>query len=529
MILYLENDELPDEDEAARRILLSAETYFLFEDNVLYHIERGRSKSTTTTISQLVIPQSLKYEILVNTHDDVTAGHLGVTKTYAKIKARYYWKGMYQDVDHWCKSCADCATRKTPKNRLKAPLLPIPVEGAFDRVAVDCLGPLPPSILGNRYIVVFSDYLTKWPEAFAVSTIEASTIARLLVDEIVARHGAPRTLLSDRGSNFLSNLISEVCKLLSIRKLNTTAYHPQCDGLVERFNATLAQSLSMYVSKNQRDWDSFVPSVLFAYRTSISETTRETPFYLLYGREPRLPLDVSLLAPQERSSAVGEHRARIVEAIERSQRLARENNQRAQQKMKFYYDKRSRDVSFAIGERVWVYTPKTKEGLSKKLLHNWHGPFRIVERLSPVHFKLRTCTNRPVQATVHANRMKPYFDPDDRPIAPPEKVGEATDTLQENELPEDSFDNPSDPQEFETDEQETEETQEDMVEIDNEEIFNAEKILKSRVRKGKEEFLVKWANFPNSQATCLCRTTKKPAKTTIALLLSSLFSISSFA
>ena len=183
--------------------------------------------------------------------------------------------------------------RKTPRNRHKAPLLPIPVEGAFDRLAVDCLGPYS----GNRYVVLFSDYLTKWPEAFAVRTTDAPVIAKLLVEEILCRHSSLRTLLSDRGKNFLSTLVREVCKLMSTTELNTTAYHPQCEGLVKRFNAFISQTLTMYVSANQRNWDEFLSSILFAYRTSPSASTGDSPFYLLYGREPRFPVDIKLLPP----------------------------------------------------------------------------------------------------------------------------------------------------------------------------------------------------------------------------------------
>ena len=134
-----------------------------------------------------------------------------------------------------------------------------------------------------------------------------------------------RTLLSDRGTNFLSQLVGEVCKLYSIKKLNTTAYHPQTDGLVECLNSTLCQTLSMFVSKNQKDWDVFIPAALFAFRTSPSESTGESPFYLLYGREPRLPMEVSLLPPGDPTSSIAEHRRRIVRNIELSQQVARDN------------------------------------------------------------------------------------------------------------------------------------------------------------------------------------------------------------
>ena len=129
------------------------------------------------------------------------------------------------------------------RNTKRAPLLPLPAEGAFDRVAVDVLGPFKQS-----------GKITCWCEAFPVFSEEANTIARLLVDEIIARHGAPGVLLLDRGSNFLFQLVARVCKIFQIQKVNTSSYHPQTDGLVGRFYSTLCQSLSMYVAKSQKDW-----------------------------------------------------------------------------------------------------------------------------------------------------------------------------------------------------------------------------------------------------------------------------------
>lgn len=129
--------------------------------------------------------------------------------------------------------------KKSPKNCPKAPLLPIPVEGPFDTIGVDAVGPFPVTKSGNRYLIVFTDFLTKWPECFAVPTIDAPVVADLFVNEIIGSHGAPRKLLSDRGTNFLSKLIREVCLLV-----NTTAFHPQCDGLTERFNQTMVHTLS---------------------------------------------------------------------------------------------------------------------------------------------------------------------------------------------------------------------------------------------------------------------------------------------
>ena len=177
----------------------------------------------------------------------------------------------------------------------------------------------------------------------------------------------------------------------------------------------------MYVAKDLKDWDEYLPLILFAHRTSISGATGDAPFYVLYGREPRLPIDVKLLPPvaDDATASVSEHRKRVVEKVELAQNLARENLQRSQQKMKECYDRNAKQPVFEVGQRVWVYTPRTKKGLSKKLLRHWFGPYRIVEKCSPVHFRLRTEQNKQVTFAIHANRMKSFVDPSSRPIDPP--------------------------------------------------------------------------------------------------------------
>ena len=307
-----------------------------------------------------------------------------------------------------------------------------PVGQAFDRVAVDILGPLPLSKLGNRYIIVFSDYLTRWPEAFAIPTMDAPLIAKLFFQEIICRHGSPRTLLSDRGKNFLSKLMLEICAIVNTKKINTTAYRPQTDGLVERFNATLAQSLSMFVSDHQKDWDLFLHGILLAYRTSPSATTGDTPFYLLYGREPLLPPDVSLLPPTTLPATLSSYRSSIVQNIALAQKLAIENTQKTQQHMKTTYDKNSKSTSFEVGQKVWVFNPKRTTGLSPKLQHKYHGPYRLTEKLSDVNFQLTDLQNKIISTSIHVNRFKHWVDPDLRDIRqpPPELDTNLTPKLQ---------------------------------------------------------------------------------------------------
>lgn len=179
IIDYLQNDFLPEDNARAKRVLLSEDVYFVDENLLLFHLDSRGRKGYKEIHAQLVLPPPLRYDVLVHAHDDLTGGHLGTSKTYEKLKDRFYWPGMYKDIEHWVLSCIDCATRKRSRNNLRAPLLPISADGAFDRLAVDCLGPLPVTWSRNRYIVVFTEYLTKWPEIFAAKNIDAETIAKL--------------------------------------------------------------------------------------------------------------------------------------------------------------------------------------------------------------------------------------------------------------------------------------------------------------------------------------------------------------
>ena len=192
IITCLESSRLPNTSAEARAIMHSIDDYYLDPYGLLCHLWVPKGQRVPSIKSQLVVPPSLRDEILVGGHDDPLAGHLGVNKTYEKLREHYYWPKMFADVQFWYTSCTHCQMKKSPKQRQTAPILPISVESAFDRVAVDCLGPFPVSDSGNRYIVVFSDYLTRYPEAFSVPSIDAPTMADLLVNHIMPRHGAPR-------------------------------------------------------------------------------------------------------------------------------------------------------------------------------------------------------------------------------------------------------------------------------------------------------------------------------------------------
>ena len=372
IITYLKIGELPEDSRRARELALSKSQYIILRDNVLYYVRSDKSL-------RVIPPKNYREKLFKEAHAGAFGAHLGETKVHSQLSRHYWWNGMRADISKWCKACLICATR--PSRPIRVPLTPIPVAGPFDRVGVDIIQ-FPHSHDGNKYAVLFVDYLTKWPEVFPTADQSAATVADLLVREVVSCHGVPGELLSDWGKTFLSGLMSEICKLLGIHKLNTTAYHPQTDDLVERFNRTLTAMLSKTVEKNGKNWDRQLPCVLFAYQTSRQEATKDSPFFLMHGRDPRLPTEAALDYPVEREhNDLGEDGAELAENLTEAWESARSCIKQAQSKQKKNYDSRASTSSapFRVGQRVFVYKPSAKSGPAYKFARPFHRPYRVVE------------------------------------------------------------------------------------------------------------------------------------------------------
>ena len=233
----------------------------------------------------------LKGVLLDELHGGLTTGHLGEMKTLDRLKQRFYWPGHYQDVQNWCKST--CATRKTAAPRNRAPLDPIQIGSPAQLVSVNLLGPFPENRHGNKYVLVAVDHFTKWSEAYALPNQEAMTVAQKLTQEWFFRFSPPETLHSDQGRQFESKLIQEICKILQIKKSRTSPYHPQCNGITERCNRTLLTMLATAAKDNPAEWEEYLRPLCLAYNSSVHASTGFTPFYLTFGREARLPVDLS--------------------------------------------------------------------------------------------------------------------------------------------------------------------------------------------------------------------------------------------
>lgn len=224
------------------------------------------------------------------------------------------------------------------------------------------------------------DHLTKWVEAFPMSDQWADTIARLFVEHVVCRHGVPEQLLSDRGTNFLSDLIRGVCDILGVEKINTSGYHPQTDSLVEKFNSTLVSMIAKCCETKERDWDEHLPYLLFAYRTMMQESTQESPFYLVYGRDPRLPTETGLTMPAPTYMVdAADYRQELVAKLSTAWATAKENIQGAQDTQKVQYDRKAGKSGIKVGDRVMVFMSSSVQGKERKLARPYHGPYRVLK------------------------------------------------------------------------------------------------------------------------------------------------------
>jgi len=178
-----------------------------------------------------VVPEHRKQTILEASYNHQLAGHMGVDNTFQRLSAKYYWKTMYDDIRNYIRTCDTCQKRRREKE--VESLQPIVPTTAFAHVGIDIIGPLPRTLRGNRYIIMAVDYLTKYPEARALQLADALSIAPFIYEDIICRHGIPEELTSDRGTEFINELIRTLCQQYKIRHITTTAYHPQGNGLTE--------------------------------------------------------------------------------------------------------------------------------------------------------------------------------------------------------------------------------------------------------------------------------------------------------
>lgn len=338
-------------------------------------------------------------------HDTPIGGHSGVTRTYKRIKSRFVWKNMKRDIKQYVRNCKSCQINKVSRRKTKVPMeITTTSKSAFEKVFLDIVGPLPMSESGMKYILTCQDDLSKFSEAIPVPNQEAVTVAEALVKHIICKFGTPQYILTDQGTNFMSEVFKSMCKLLKITKLNTTAFHPQSNGSLERSHQTLADYLKHFVRPDQTDWPDWLPFAIFSYNTTPHSATKFMPFEILFGKKPSLP---SVLSEQPTFLyTYDDYIEELKMRLQTAAKIARENLLVAKQIYKEHYDKNIIDYKFKVGDKILLSDETTSKGKSKKLTAYWKGPYEITTKDSDTNFTIKIGNKL---TRVHSNRLKPFY------------------------------------------------------------------------------------------------------------------------
>lgn len=329
-------------------------------------------------------------------HDDPTGAHFAFQTIYEKIKERYFWNTLLKDVKEYCQSCDSCQRRGGP--RRNNDLNPIQPSDLFARWGIDIVGPLPITERGNRYIVVAMDYFSRWPEARPLKAANAISVAEFIYDEIICRFSTPRIIQSDQGTHFVNEVIKQLTAKFRIKHKLSSPYHPQSNGLVERFNRTLCEGIAK-IGDTLFDWDKFIQPVLFAYRIKALRISKKSPYQIVYGKDPVLPDD----KPQDNQMMI-DRLTDLIDKVPQLRQSAKRTIMEAQNKLaeKFRLDTPRK---FEIGDLVLYYDKAKSTSHSAKFEEKWKGPFRVTKVLPKGAYLLGG-----IRTTVNGNLLKKYHD-----------------------------------------------------------------------------------------------------------------------
>lgn len=348
--------------------------------------------------------------ILESLHDEPTSGHLGVDKTLAAVRSRFYWPGMYDDVHKFVSSCLVCQKIKKSNKKEPGSLMPLPIpDRPWGRVHWDFITGLPLTINGNDAISTAVCALTKMAHFSPCKTTDDSKDAAIgFINNVVKLHGLPDVTTTDRDPKFISKFHQELFKRLGVRRIHTTAYHPQSNGQAEIVNKSIVKMLRAFANEMKEDWDEHLGILEFAYNSAIHSTTKHSPFYLNYGFEPKKPIDLEVNANSDRSMAQLE---KLHERIKKANKITSELIAKVQEKMKKRSDKKRRPLEFKEGDLVLLSAENINQPAvlgSYKLNAKYLGPFTVKKRISPVDYELDLPSNFKIHSVFHVSKLKEY-------------------------------------------------------------------------------------------------------------------------
>ena len=394
---------------------------------------------------QVMLPASCVPTILTSLHDDM--GHPGRDKSISLVQDRFFWHKMTVDIEDWIQKCRRCILRKSPTNN-RAPLINITTFQPLELVCLDFLK-LETSKGGYEHVLVITDHFTRYAQAIPTRNETAKTTADALFNNFILHYGIPKKIHTDQGANFESNLIKELCDITGMTKSRTTPYHPMGNGLCERFNRTLIKMLGTLQPDQKRDWKQHIGPIVHAYNCMKQSSTGHSPFFLMYGREPRLPVDLVFKTnPNEDQKNMTQYVGKLRERLDDSYRLAQQNVKESQHRQKQLYDRKVRGAVLNKGDRTLVKIV-AYDG-THKIADKWESfPYIVLSQPNPDIPVYRVQREDGVGKirTLHRNLLLPInFIPEERVQIAPKPVPRRrkTKTVQQDPTPTRPADSDSD-------------------------------------------------------------------------------------
>jgi len=407
--------------------------------------------------------------VLHDCHDAPTAGHPGFAKTYARVRAQYYWPKMDEIIRSYIESCDVCQKDKSKNTSPHGYLHPLDISSwPWESIAMDFIVKLPKTQAGFDAIFVVVDRLSKMAHFIpAKDTDTASDTARRFFESVVRLHGLPLSIVSDRDTKFTGHFWQGLMKALGVKLRMSTAFHPQTDGATERTNQTLEKYLRHYIHFDQKDWDLHLPAAEFAYNSAKSASTGLTPFEICAGRTPVLS-PFALGAPRVHDAdtvpAVEEFMSRFSVLIGK----ARDAMLTAQQHQAAYANRSRSFLEFKVGDKVLLSTNNlrkdTPDGTTTKLTARFVGPYPVKRVAGGGAYELQLPHHMKIHPVFHVSALEPY------------KSSPAQFKARVPARPE-------------------------PVLVDNAPEFEVEEILAQKTKAGKIWYKVRWKGYPRDEAS----------------------------
>ncbi|CAO1622711.1 unnamed protein product [Sympodiomycopsis kandeliae] len=461
-----------EKDEYLQKIIDACNTQTLAPHTENFTVDNGLVYRTDkhSGAKALCVPMAkeVRLELLHDAHDAIISGHLGTAKTYARLQGLYWWPSMAKEVEEYVQSCASCQRNKSANRSAQALLRPINTPPTrWHTVTMDFTGPLPKTPEGYDMITAVIDKFTKRLHCYPSKTTDSAVdTATRFFNHIIKLHGVPHVIISDRDPKFTSQFWRSLCTQFGTKTAMSTAFHPQTDGQTERANRTIKEMLRHYTSGKTHLWDAQLPALEFAYNTSVHASTGFTPFELDTGRHPRSPtrLDTTDIALPVVTEEFLDHLSAIAHKAQQSI----EKSQNVQANL---YNQGRKPIVFNVGDEVRVSAkhinpPWLPRNGTRKLQPKYHGPYKIIDKVSDTAYTLDFPPSLKIHNTVNVEYLMPYK-------TSPEKFNGRTEV-------------PPPP-----------------IEVNGEEEFRIDSIIAKRTRRNKDQYLVKWVGYPDEENTWL--------------------------